>query len=113
MGISSTLVLFLCMAATSFIFLTMRRFITKRREMATSGGRLSRWIQRLRSPEWRRYGLVLFAGKMAGLALVAGAVYYFNPGLLGHKVFAADAVLKGNDIVNPVNTAWTLVAAFL
>jgi Amt family ammonium transporter len=28
-------------------------------------------------------------------------------------VFAADPTLKGNDIVNPVNTAWTLIAAFL
>ena len=42
-----------------------------------------------------------------------GIIYYFNPGLFGHRVFAADAVLKGNDIVNPVNTAWTLIAAFL
>jgi hypothetical protein len=25
----------------------------------------------------------------------------------------ADPVLKGNDIVNPINTVWTLVAAFL
>jgi hypothetical protein len=106
-------VLFLCMVSIGFIFMTMRRFIAKKRETAPTGGRLARWIQRLRSAEWRRYGLVLFAGKFAGLAVVAGAIYYFNPGLFGHKVFAADAVLKGNDIVNPVNTAWTLVAAFL
>ena len=70
-------------------------------------------MKRLKSPEWRRYGVVLFAGKAAGLAVLAGVVYYFNPGLFGHKVFASDAVLRGNDIVNPVNTAWTLVAAFL
>ena len=113
MSMSATATLFLSMAAVSFIFMTMRRFIAKKREFAPSGGRLARWIQRMKSPEWRRYGLVLFAGKFAGLALLAGAVYYFNPGLFGHKVFAADAVLKGNDIVNPVNTAWTLVAAFL
>src|SRR5665213_634065 len=113
MSMSATATLFLSMAAVSFIFMTIRRFIAKKREFAPSGGRLARWIQRMKSPEWRRYGLVLFAGKFAGLALLAGAVYYFNPGLFGHKVFAADAVLKGNDIVNPVNTAWTLVAAFL
>ena len=29
------------------------------------------------------------------------------------RTFAADPVLKGNDIVNPINTVWTLVAAFL
>jgi Amt family ammonium transporter len=40
-------------------------------------------------------------------------VYYFNPGLFGHRVFAADATVKAGDIVNPLNTVWTLVAAFL
>ena len=29
------------------------------------------------------------------------------------RTFAADPVLKGNDIVNPLNTVWTLIAAFL
>ena len=107
------LVLFLSMVSVGFIFMTMRRFLAKKRETAPAGGRLARWTERLRSREWRRYGLVLAAGKIAGLALLAGIVYYFNPGLFGHRVFAADAVLKGNDIVNTVNTAWTLVAAFL
>ena len=74
---------------------------------------MNRWKERLNSPEWRRYGFVMLAGKVAGLAILAAGVYYFNPGLFGHRVFAADAVLKGNDIVNPVNTVWTLVAAFL
>ena len=32
---------------------------------------------------------------------------------MGMRTFAADPVLKGNDIVNPLNTVWTLVAAFL
>ena len=36
-----------------------------------------------------------------------------NPDLIGWRTFAADAVLRGNDIVNPINTVWTLVAAFL
>ena len=58
---------------------------------------------------WR--GLARRQARRSGAS--AGAVYYFNPGLFGHKVFAADPVLKGNDIVNPVNTVWTLVAAFL
>src|SRR3984885_7112556 len=113
MEVVDMLVLFLSMVSVGFIFMTMRRFLGKKREMAPAGGRLARWTERLRSREWRRYGLVLAAGKIAGLALLAGVVYYFNPGLFGHKVFAADAVLRGNDIVNPVNTAWTLVAAFL
>src|SRR5207244_9711448 len=33
--------------------------------------------------------------------------------LLGLRVMAADPVLTGNDIVNSINTVWTLVAAFL
>jgi Amt family ammonium transporter len=110
---SPTATLFLSLAAVTFIFMTLRRFIAKKQALAPAGGRLKRWTERLKSAEWRRYGLILAAGKMAGLALVAGIIFYFNPGLFGHKVFAADAVLTGNDIVNPVNTAWTLVAAFL
>jgi Amt family ammonium transporter len=41
------------------------------------------------------------------------AIAFLNPGLLGLRALAADPVLKGNDIVNPLNTVWTLVAAFL
>src|SRR6185436_18204530 len=44
------------------------------------------------------------------IALVAGII---NPNLIGMASHAADPVLKGNDIVNPLNTVWTLVAAFL
>ena len=113
MSISTTMVVFLSMASLSFMLMTMRRYYQKQRQLRPTGGRLARWKERLASPEWRRYGAVLLVGKVAGLAILAGAIYYFNPGLFGHKVFAADAVLKGNDIVNPVNTTWTLVAAFL
>src|SRR5436305_6019830 len=113
MSISGTFVLFLCMASLSFMLMTMRRFHQKKQQLAPTGRRLARWKAKLNSPEWRRYGAVLFAGKMAGLAILAGAVYYFNPGLFGHRVFAADATVKAGDIVNPLNTMWTLVAAFL
>ena len=47
MSMSATATLFLSMAAVSFIFMTMRRFIAKKREFAPSGGRLARWIQRM------------------------------------------------------------------
>jgi Amt family ammonium transporter len=57
--------------------------------------------------------MVVLAGKVIGIAALVGITYLFNPDLLGFKVFAADPVLKGNDIVNPINTVWTLVAAFL
>src|SRR4249919_352481 len=78
--------------------------------------KLRRLGERLRDPEWRRYGYLLLAGKFLGVALLLTAVYYISS-FLGTNVTAADAppppVLKGNDIVNPLNTVWTLVAAFL
>ncbi len=74
--------------------------------------KLARLRGRMGDPEWRRYGKLLLAGKMIGVALLLVAVGLL-PALLGGKVFAADAELKGNDIVNPLNTVWTLVAAFL
>src|SRR5579864_913782 len=74
--------------------------------------KFSRLRLRLRNPEWRKYGTALLAGKGIGIALVLvviGLVTVFG----GGHTFAADPELKGNDIVNPVNTAWTLIAAFL
>jgi ammonium transporter, Amt family len=75
--------------------------------------KLSNLRNRLRDREWRRYGGLLLLGKAAGLALLMVAFYFLNPGLMGSRALAADPVLKGNDIVNPINTVWTLVAAFL
>src|SRR5258708_36094045 len=75
--------------------------------------KLSRLCAWLRDSEWRRYGVLLLAGKLAGIGLLLLLTYILNPDLMGSKAFAADPVLKGNDIVNPVNTVWTLVAAFL
>jgi ammonium transporter, Amt family len=78
--------------------------------------KLRRLGERLRDPEWRRYGYLLLGGKFLGVALLLTAVYYISS-FLGTNVTAADAppppVLKGNDLVNPLNTVWTLVAAFL
>src|SRR5215472_11838733 len=75
--------------------------------------KLIRLKDRLRDPEWRRYGGLLLLGKVSAIGLLVLAMAFLNPGLIGGHVFAADPTLKGNDIVNPVNTAWTLVAAFL
>ncbi|HEY5055631.1 MAG TPA: hypothetical protein VII58_05690, partial [Acidobacteriaceae bacterium] len=114
MSISATTTLFFSLVAMTFIVMTTKRYLTARRQQpAYVPGRLARLRQRLNDPQWRKYGGVLLVGKVAGLAILAAAVYYFNPGLLGQKVLAADPSLKGNDIVNPVNTMWTLVAAFL
>jgi len=75
--------------------------------------KLLRLKSRLRDPEWRRYGTLLLLGKLSAIGLLLVAMALFNPDLLGFRAFAADPVLKGNDIVNPVNTVWTLLAAFL
>jgi ammonium transporter, Amt family len=74
--------------------------------------KISRLGTRMRDPEWRRYGKLLLAGKLMGVGLLlAGLV--LTPELLGWTTFAADGDLKGNDIVNPLNTVWVLLAAFL
>jgi Amt family ammonium transporter len=75
-------------------------------------GKLSRLSSRLRDSEWRRYGLLLCGGKAIGLGLVLLLVALCS-GLLGTRVFAAETGVKASDIVNPINTVWTLLAAFL
>jgi len=75
--------------------------------------KVSRLQARLRQPQWRQYGALLLAGKLLGVGIILLATLFINPDLLGLKAFAADPVLKANDIVNPINTVWTLIAAFL
>src|SRR6185369_2945338 len=82
------------------------------RRKLTMAQKFSRLRQRMRDPEWRRYGRLLLFGKLAGVALLVAGIALL-PDLFGPKVFAADGDLKGNDIINPINTVWTLVAAFL
>jgi Amt family ammonium transporter len=68
---------------------------------------------RLKDPQWRRFGALLLTGKLTAVALLLLGAIILDPGLLMMRTFAADPVLKGNDIVNPINTVWTLIAAFL
>src|ERR1700735_4762408 len=79
--------------------------------------KLSRLRARLSDPEWRRYGTLLLLGKVAAVGLLLVGVAFFNPELLAFRARsqapAPVPVLKGNDIVNPINTVWTLLAAFL
>ncbi len=72
----------------------------------------TRLTRRLRDREWRRYGYVLLIGKFAGIAMMLTAMAFLSH-LIGEPAQAADPVLKGNDILNPINTVWTLLAAFL
>ena len=75
--------------------------------------KVARLRVRLKDPEWRRYGMLLLSGKATMIGLLVLVAMLVNPGLLGFRTFAADPQLKGNDIVNPINTVWTLLAAFL
>jgi Amt family ammonium transporter len=74
--------------------------------------KLVRLRGRMHDPEWRRYGRLMLAGKLLGVGLLVGGIL-LTPELLGWTAAAADPELKGNDIVNPLNTVWVLVAAFL
>ena len=79
----------------------------------TFSRKLGRLRMRLRDSEWRQYGMLLFLGKALGISALCLAAILWNPGLIGWNTLAADPALKGNDIVNPINTVWTLIAAFL
>lgn len=74
--------------------------------------RLARMRERLRDPEWRRYGYLLLGGKALGLVVLLIAMAFISD-VIGRPALAADKALTGNDIVNPLNTVWTLLAAFL
>ena len=67
---------------------------------------------RLKDSEWRRYGKLLLAGKALGVCAVL-LIITVTTGLFFTVVHAADAEVKAADIVNPINTVWTLLAAFL
>src|SRR5712691_8524572 len=78
----------------------------------TLSQKISRLGVRLHDREWRRYGWLLLIGKGMGIALLVAGVA-FLPDLIGLNAFAADGDVKATDIVNPINTVWTLLAAFL
>src|ERR1039457_2728157 len=86
--------------------------IVRRGTSQSLASKISRLAERLRDPERRRYGATLRAGKVMGVGLTL-LVMAAVTGLLFTKVLAADSTLKAADVVNPVNTAWTLIAAFL
>lgn len=104
--------------------------------------KLARLAVRMQDPEWRQYGFTLAFGKLLGLAVVLG-IMILLPALTGtHSANVgspmaallqaapaatpappaaapapapapAPPVVAAKDIVNPLNTVWTLLAAFL
>ena len=79
--------------------------------------KLARLRIRMRDPEWRKYGRVLLYGKLTGIALVFLIAVFMHPEMIGFGAHAQapspTPEVRANDIVNPINTVWTLLAAFL
>ena len=71
-------------------------------------------LQRLKDKEARKLVGIVLAGKMAGVAVLLGAMkgvdWYFNSAAGAQT---ATVVHKANDFVSPINTVWVLVTAFL
>ena len=110
-------------------------------ERLTFSQKLARLRVRMQDPEWRRYGLLMAAGKTLGLAAIL-CMMILVPLMLNGTPAHADSpapapaaavatpapapaaapapapapaapVVAAKDIVNPLNTVWTLIAAFL
>ena len=82
------------------------------RDRLTLAEKFSRLRSRLGDSEWRRYGMLILAGKGIALALLMLIIFNISA-FTGNHAFAAEAEMKPSDVVNPLNTVWTLVAAFL
>jgi ammonium transporter, Amt family len=115
--------------------------VTRESEKLSLKEKLARLSVRMRDPEWRRYGVTLASGKLLGLALILGMMVLIPLLLSGRPAHAdvppasvpaavataapasappaeaapapAPAPLVARDIVNPLNTVWVLLAAFL
>jgi ammonium transporter, Amt family len=74
--------------------------------------KLERFWLRLHDREWRRYGYLLMGGKMLGVALLFAIIFMIS-NVIGTDSRAAEQAVAAKDIVNPLNTLWTLLAAFL
>ncbi len=92
--------------------------------------KLSRLAGRLHDPEWRKFGRNLLLGRLLGLAVLAVALFAVSyatnmlSGTVAHAdtaaVAAASPVLPAdlidqakNPVINPINTMWVLLGAFL
>jgi ammonium transporter, Amt family len=75
--------------------------------------KFSRLAVRLRDPEWRRYGGLLLAGKVLGVAAVLLIMKVSTDWFFTTALAAEAPPVQATDIINPINTVWTLIAAFL
>jgi ammonium transporter, Amt family len=73
------------------------------------GSLAQRFVKAARNPVVRRNAAILFGGKLLGLAFILTVMSLFMPA----RAMADTAPPDPTNTVNAVNTAWTLVAAFL
>ena len=111
----------------------MRSRLPKEAKLSLSE-KFTRLRLRLHDPAWRRYFKVVVGGKLLGLGLLLVVILLINvlPAMLSgtaHAQAAAPATtapvgpsiasipdltdITKNPLINPINTIWTLVAAFL
>src|SRR4029077_20515955 len=90
----------------------------------TFSGKVSRLAARMREPQWRQYGMLVLAGKALGIAVLFGII---SAGTTLLRTASGTAVLAqgaaaapdpyktaiAGDLINPVNTGWVLLGAFL
>ncbi|HEY2405391.1 MAG TPA: ammonium transporter [Polyangiaceae bacterium] len=69
-------------------------------------------MRRMRRADDRRLLAILIAGKIGGVLLVLAAIKCFN-WYFASPALADDAAAATPAYINPINTMWTLVAAFL
>ncbi len=72
---------------------------------------LQELMRRMRQAEYRRLFATLVAGKVLGAAAVVGAIVAFN--WYFSTPAYADTPAEPPAFVNPINTMWTVIAAFL
>jgi len=90
----------------------------------TFSEKVSRLATRLREPQWRQYGVLVLTGKALGIAVLLGMIVagtmllrtVSGTAVLAQGAAAAPDPYKtaiAGDLINPVNTGWVLLGAFL
>jgi Amt family ammonium transporter len=92
----------------------MSAIAASKKKRISLSGKISRLGARLRDPGWRKYGAALLCGKMMGIGLVLLIMAMVSAIFFAHAYAQTGTLeIKASDTVNPINTAWTLIAAFL
>jgi Amt family ammonium transporter len=75
---------------------------------------MRRGLKRLGNKDTRRLVLLIASGKMLGVGLLLGGLWFFQSFFGGTAAHAQTPGAKeAADLINPINTIWVLVTAFL